>query len=142
MKTSARNQFTGKVSQIKQGAVNDEVELEVAGGHKIVATITRDSTATLGLAAGSTAFALVKASSIIVMTDDQGVRFSARNRLAGTVSRLLPGAVNTEVVIDLPGGGAVAAIITNESSVSLGLAVGMAATAMFKASSVILGAPA
>ncbi len=142
MKTSARNQFTGKVFHIKQGAVNDEVELEVGGGHKIVATITRDSTASLGLAVGGTAFALIKASSIIVMTDDQGVKFSARNRLAGTVSRLLPGAVNTEVVIDLSGGGSVAAIITNESSSNLALAVGTAATAMFKASSVILGAPA
>ena len=93
------------------------------------------------LEVGTQAFALVKASSVIVVTDAEGARFSARNRLTGSVSRLVPGAVNTEVVIDLPGGGAVAAIITNESSNALALSVGSAATAIFKASSVIVGAP-
>src|SRR6476619_3928266 len=33
MKTSARNQFLGKVTLVKTGSVNDEIELEVAGGH-------------------------------------------------------------------------------------------------------------
>jgi molybdate transport system regulatory protein len=85
---------------------------------------------------------LVKASSIIVVTDDDGARFSARNRLTGVVARVQPGAVNTEVVIDLPGGGSVAAIVTNESGNALGLVVGKAASAIFKASSVIVGIPA
>lgn len=142
MQTSARNQFVGKVSQIKTGVVNDEIELVVAGGQKIVATVTCDSTEQLGLVVGGEAFALVKASSIIIVTDQQGARFSARNHLHGTVSRLQTGAVNTEVVLDLPGGGAVAAIITNESSQALGLAVGVPASALFKATSVILGVAA
>lgn len=141
MKTSARNQFLGKVTSVREGAVNDEVELDVSGGNRIVATITRDSTASLGLKAGSEAFALVKASSIIILTDDSGARFSACNRLNGTVSRVQPGAVNTEVVIELAGGASVAAIITNESSNNLELAVGKPASALFKASSVIIGVP-
>ena len=142
MKTSARNQFIGKVVQLKLGAVNDEVTLEVAGGQIIVAIITHDSTLDMRLALGSEAFALIKASSIMLVTDDQDTKFSARNRLAGTVSRLQTGAVNTEVVTDLPGGGSVAAIITNDSCTALGLAEGVAASALFKASSVILGVPA
>lgn len=77
-----------------------------------------------------------------MVTDDHDAKFSARNRLAGTVSRLQPGAVNTEVVIELPGGGAVAAVVTNESSQALELAVGKPALAIFKASSVIVGVPA
>lgn len=142
MKTSARNHFVGKISAIKQGAVNDEIELEIAGGRKIAAVITRDSTENLGLTVGSEAFALIKASSIIVVTDENGARFSARNHLSGTVSRVQTGAVNSEVVIELAGGGTVAAIVTNESSSSLQLAVGSSAAAIFKASSVILGVPA
>jgi molybdate transport system regulatory protein len=141
MKTSARNQFFGTVSGIRPGAVNDEIELDIAGGHRIVAIVTHESTASLGLAPGAQAFALVKASSIILMTEGEGARFSARNQLAGTVSRLTPGAVNTEVVLDLTGGGSIAAIITNESARSLELAEGRTATAMFKASSVIVGVP-
>jgi molybdate transport system regulatory protein len=142
MKTSARNQFLGKVSQVKRGAVNDEVELEIAGGLKIVAVITHDSSEDLGLQPGAEAFALIKSSAIIVLVDSEGARFSARNRLAGTIARVVNGAVNTEVVLDLPGGGSVAAIITNDSCAALELAVGKPATAMFKASSVILGVPA
>lgn len=139
LKTSARNQFLGKVSQIKPGAINDEIELEIAGGQKIVAIITHESTLELGLQIGAEAYALIKASSIILMTDDSNAKFSARNRLTGTISRILPGAVNTEVVLEMTGGSTLAAIITNESSTNLALAVGGTATGMFKASSVILG---
>lgn len=142
LKTTARNQFLGRVSQLKTGAVNDEVELEIAGGQKLVAVVTRDSAESLGLAVGAEAFALIKASSIILVTEAGDVEFSARNQLAGTVTRVTTGAVNTEVVLELAGGGTVAAIITNESSSNLGLAEGVATTAIFKASSVILGVPA
>jgi len=142
LKTTARNQFLGRVTQLKTGAVNDEVELEIAGGQKLVAVVTRDSAESLGLAVGAEAFALIKASSIILVTEAGDVKFSARNQLAGTVTRVTTGAVNTEVVLELAGGGTVAAIITNESSSNLGLAEGVATTAIFKASSVILGVPA
>ncbi|MBS0468952.1 MAG: TOBE domain-containing protein [Proteobacteria bacterium] len=143
MKTSARNQFFGTVSRVTAGAVNDEIALEVPGmGTAIVAIVTHGSATDLGLVPGAEAFALVKASSVIVVTQEQGARFSARNRLQGTVSRVQKGAVNAEVVIGLPGGAAVAAIITNQSCDALGLAPGVAASALFKASSVIVGVPA
>jgi molybdate transport system regulatory protein len=142
MKTSARNQFSGTVKAVRSGAINDEIELDVAGGQTIVATVTRESRTELGLEVGAKAFALIKASSIILMTDAGDVRLSARNQLAGKVTRVVPGAVNTEVVLELAGGGMVAAIITNESAKSLGLATGSAATAIFKAGSVIVGVKA
>jgi molybdate transport system regulatory protein len=142
MKTSARNQFAGTVHAIRSGAVNDEIELAVIGGLRIVATVTRESRNELGLELGAKAFALVKASSIVLMTDPGGARLSARNQLAGTVSRVVPGAVNTEVVLQLPGGGSVAAVVTNDSAIALALAPGSAATAVFKASSVIIGVAA
>lgn len=143
MKTSARNHFAGQVTRVQRGSVNDEIEIEAAGGHKVVAVVTHESAEGMGLEVGTQAFALVKASSVVVVvTDAEGAKFSARNCLTGKVSRLVLGAVNTEVVIDLAGGGAVAAIITNESSKALALAEGVTATAIFKASSVIVGAPA
>jgi molybdate transport system regulatory protein len=142
MKTSARNQFPGTVSRITTGAVNDEIELTVAGGLKIIAIITHESTKSLGLQQGADAFALIKASSIILVADDEGVRFSTRNRLTGKVSKVVTGAVNSEVVIDLPSGGAIASIITNESATALGLKAGDVASALFKASNVIIAVPA
>jgi len=139
MKTSARNQLTGTVSGYKAGAVNDEIELTLAGGAKVVAVVTRDSTEQLGLRPGATAFALIKASSVMLATDLGDVRLSARNQLTGTITAVTPGAVNTEVVLDIGGGASVAAVVTQTSAQALGLKVGGSATALFKASSVILG---
>ncbi len=142
MKTSARNQFSGAVSKIVQGAINDEIELTVEGGHKIVAAVTHESARSLDLQVGAEAYALVKASSVLIVTDDAGVRFSARNRLRGTVAAVKPGAVNTEVVIELPEGGSVASMVTHHSAERLGLKIGTPASAIFKASSVIIAVPA
>jgi molybdate transport system regulatory protein len=142
MKTSARNHFAGTVTRVVNGAVNDEVEIAVRPGLHIVATVTHESAESLGLQVGAQAFALVKASSIVVVTEAEGAHFSARNRLDGTVSRIAAGAVNDEVVIDVADGVSIAAIITHASSEALGLAVGARATVIFKASSVIVGAPA
>ncbi len=141
MKTSARNQFAGTVSSIKRGAVNDEVTLDIVGGQHLVATITRDSTDSLGLQVGSDAFALVKASSVIVATEADGARISARNQLRGVITRLVAGAVNADASITLPGGGVLGATVSLEGSEALGLREGMEVTALFKASSVIVGVP-
>jgi molybdate transport system regulatory protein len=80
---------------------------------------------------------MVKASWVIVTTD-QSITTSARNRLCGVVSRCVSGAVNGEVVIDLPGGKSVAAIVTNESIRNLDLKQGVRACALIKASHIIL----
>lgn len=142
MLTSARNHFTGTVTAITPGAVNDEVVLKLSGGERITAVITHSSVENLGLKIGGEAVALVKASWVLVGVESAGrqqLKLSARNQLRGTVRRLTPGAVNTEVVIALKGGNSVAAIITNTSASELKLLEGAKATAIFKASSVILG---
>ena len=138
MKSSARNQFAGTVSAIIAGAVNDEVEIAVGSGQHIVATVTHGSTVRLGLAVGVDAFALVKASSIVVVADPGTALLSARNQLAGTVASVQPGAVNAEVEIDA-GGLRVVAIVTQASARAMALAPGVPAIAVFKASSVIVG---
>jgi molybdate transport system regulatory protein len=143
MKTSARNQWYGKVSAIQRGTVNDEVSLALPGGHSVVAVVTHESTETLGLAVGGEAVALVKASSVLLVADDgMAERLSTRNRLRGTVSAVQRGAVNAEVSLTLEGGAVVTAVVTNESVAELGIAEGQALVAAFKASSVILGVTA
>lgn len=141
--TSARNHFAGRIARITKGAVNDEVELMLSGGDRIVATITRESTHALGLRKGGEAVALIKASWIIVGVDDEDapLKLSARNCLRGVVSRITRGTVNSEVVMDLKGGASVVAIVTHGSAKSLKLVPGKPAMAIFKASSVILGVP-
>ena len=139
MQTSARNQFSGVVAQATAGAVNDEIIIAINGGQQIVATVTHDSAARLGLKTGGKVVALVKATSVIVMVDADATKVSARNFVQGKVTNLTKGAVNADVTITGDNGMAVAAIITNASVDRLGLAVGKPAAAMFKASSVIVG---
>jgi molybdopterin-binding protein len=69
MKLSARNLLKGKVVQIKAGAVNSEIVLELPGGAQIVSIITKESADNLGLAVGKTAYAVIKASSVMIAVD-------------------------------------------------------------------------
>ncbi len=139
VKTSARNQFFGKVSAIKLGPVNVEVELTLTGGDKIHSVITHDGLDNLRLKVGSDAWALIKASWIILALPSAANQLSARNQLLGKVTKIIPGNVNTEVVAQLAGGNSVCIVVTNESVTNLKLTEGAEICAVFKASSVILG---
>ncbi len=69
MKLSARNILKGKVKKITPGAVNSEVIIELPGGIEVVSIITKSSAESLGLAVGKEAYAVIKASSVMVATD-------------------------------------------------------------------------
>lgn len=140
MQTSARNHFSGYMTHIRRGLANDEVELTLAGGERLVTAIDGGRALAMRLEAGREAIAFVKASSVILTTENtSGFMLSARNLLAGAIRELHPGLVNTEVVIALKGEDTLVAIVTNESAKELGLTVGTAVNAIFKASDVILG---
>jgi len=70
MKLSARNMLKGKIIQIVKGAINSEVTLELPGGARIVSVITNTSVASLGLKKGKEAYAVIKASSVMIALDD------------------------------------------------------------------------
>lgn len=69
MKVSARNLLKGKVSKITMGAVNAEVEVELAGGQKVISIITIKSVKTLGLKEGKKVYAMIKASNVMIAVD-------------------------------------------------------------------------
>ena len=139
MKLSARNTLAGTVTKLTKGAVNAEVDLTLKGGEKVVAIITNSSVDALGLKEGKAAFAIIKASWVILGKDLHNGKLSTRNILCGTVAKVNKGAVNSEVEVKLGGGTVVTAVITNESAQSLGLKEGEHACAAVKASSVIIG---
>ena len=69
MKISARNVLQGKVKQIKTGVVNTEVIVKTDNGTEIVSVITKESAENLKLAKGKKVYAVIKASSVMIMTD-------------------------------------------------------------------------
>jgi molybdopterin-binding protein len=68
----------------------------------------------------------------------KAMKISARNVLKGTVKAITPGTVNTEVIIELPGGTQITSIITKKSAETLGLVVGKTAYAVIKSSEVLI----
>ena len=70
MKLSARNQFKGTVVGIQEGAVNGIVRIDIGGGNIRSATISMNAIQELGLAVGKPAYAVVKATSVMVGVDD------------------------------------------------------------------------
>jgi molybdate transport system regulatory protein len=137
MKSSARNQFAGSIVAMREGDIDFEVRLKLDECNELVAVITRESAHTLNLQLGMEVYALVKSSSVLLLTDPS-VKTTARNHLWGEVTRLHEGPVNAEVTLTLASGKTVCAVITHDSVEKLGLHVGCMACAVFKASAVIL----
>lgn len=69
MKLSARNVVKGKIKSLEVGAVNVEVSIEIAPGIEITSIVTKKSSERLGLAVGKEAYAVIKASNVMLGTD-------------------------------------------------------------------------
>ncbi|RWX45463.1 molybdate transport system regulatory protein [Candidatus Electrothrix marina] len=138
MKLSARNVWLGLVAEIEQGVVNSAVHIRLKGGDRITSVITDASVKRLRLVPGSEVMAVVKASNILLGLNIDPQTVSARNILSGTITDIIPGAVNDEVTAELPGGSTVTSIITSASVKRLDLSIGKPISAVIKASDVLL----
>ena len=70
MKISARNQFKGKIIDIEEGAVNGIVKIDIGGGNVVTSTISMNAIKELKLEVGKDAYAIIKATSVMVGIDD------------------------------------------------------------------------
>lgn len=138
MAISARNQLTGVVESVVVGSVNDEVILDLGNGESIAAIITKNSTKQLGLEKGKQAVAVIKAPWVVLVSDAQEYQFSARNQFSGKVESIEKGSVNSVVNLKTDAGTLLSAVVTNNSTAEMGLAVNSQVTAIIKASAVIL----
>jgi len=138
MRVSARNQLPGRVTGIHKGAVYSEVVLRLQGDDTITAMITNDSLGSLDLNIDTELYALFKAGSVILSTDD-GLKISAENRFRGIVKRISRGSVNAEVIIALKGGNTLCSTVTLAALDELQLSEKSEVFAFCKAGSIILG---
>ena len=140
MKTSSRNTFQGKITAIILGGLNDEVELTLASGEKIYGQLAHASAERLGLAVGGEAMALVKATEILLVSDNDDWDVCCRNQFTGKVVKLVRGFVNGEVVLQTPSGLELNATVSLEGINRLRVERGAAVTAVFKSSNVMIAA--
>jgi len=139
IKTSATNQLFGIITSIQTGAVNAEVSVELKGGEQIVASLAVTELKRLKLRIGNDVVLLINGPEIIIITDPGNSTLSARNSLRGTVIRVQYDGVDAEVVIQLPCGDSLVAMISQISALALGLIPGISASAIFKSNAVLLG---
>ncbi|WP_223923148.1 TOBE domain-containing protein [Geobacter sp. AOG2] len=139
LKVSARNTFIGTITALTKGAVNSEIRITLKGGISLTAVITNGAIDNLGLKPGVEAYAIIKASSVLIGTDVHDIKVSTHNVFCGTVTKVIDGPVSTEVAVEIGEGVIVTAVITHDSAEQLGLVVGGHACTLFEASSVIIG---
>ena len=70
MKISARNMLRGTIIDLRKDSVAAQVQVDIGGGHQVTSTITADSAERLGLAPGKTVSVVIKASDVMIATDD------------------------------------------------------------------------
>jgi len=141
LRTSARNQFIGRIVAVMARTVDAEVELAIQGDRRIVAGLTNESVEQLGLRPGRRVWALVKAVAVSVQREPgkatQGPAHT--NRLCGTAQRIVRGDGPVEVSVALGAGVTVRGVTATDELDALGISEGGPACAVFPASSVIVG---
>jgi len=139
LRTTARNQFVGTIEELV--GVKDDVDVEITvrvdADFALCAVVTSDVVERLGLHPGRPVAAVVPATAVHLSTGT-GLRVAARNRFRGRVLEVHSGPVNAEVTIELPSSRTLTASVTSAAVEELGLAPGVEAEAMFKASSLVL----
>ncbi|MDD5406558.1 MAG: TOBE domain-containing protein [Sulfurovaceae bacterium] len=136
MKTSARNQLKGTITEIKKGQINSEIVLSIADGVVIKAIVTNESVDEMGLAVGDTAYAIIKASFVMV-SKDKPTNISTRNIIGTKVIEVKNGIVNGELKMAM-GDQILTAVITEDAVEDLDFKVGDTVYALIKASFIIL----
>ena len=139
MRISAKNVFSGTVCEMTRDISVSQVVLQLKSGHQMTAVISTDSVDTLELEVGSPAYAVVKASSVMIANNHLSMKISAKNRIIGRITKITKSAVVGEVVLDIGAGETVTATITDSSVRNLELEEGNEVCAIIKSTSVIIG---
>lgn len=137
-KTSARNSFFGKIKTIRTGEIQTYVEVVSVSGNIINSIITSNSLKRIGLKCGMFTTAEVKAPWIHLCKNHSAPKCSAENMFQGTVSRIVNNRTTAEIVVLLPDGTELCAIITEKSRLHMDIQLKDTIWAFFDAFAVIL----
>jgi molybdate transport system regulatory protein len=139
--SSARNSFFGKITGLRTGDIQSEVEVTTISGYRVVSVVTNESIERLGLCAGNLVTAEVKAPWVVLQKGGgPEPKASARNRFLGRVVRINRGSITAEVILGLEDGTTLCSTVTSESLRELNIRIGDQAWAIFKSFSVVLHA--
>ncbi len=137
-KTSARNSFFGKVSEIRQGDIQSQVTLTTLGGDSISTVITNDSMDRLGIRPGSLLSAEIKAPWVVLQKNIKKPRCSADNILKGVITRINEGTINVEYAARIEDGTEMCSIVATQGAKNLDIQIGDPVWILFTCFAVVL----
>ena len=136
MKTSARNQLQGVITEIKKGQINSEVVMSIGGTSVLKSVITNESVDEMELSVGESIYAIIKAPFVMVAKDKPS-KISTRNIIETKVTEVKNGIVNSELKLSM-GDQILTAVITEDAVEDLDFKVGETVYALIKANFIIL----
>lgn len=139
VKTSTRNQLFGRVTAIDRAEEVAQTIVQLKGGEQVCAVLATATLAELTIDVGDDAVLMINSADILLATTADPQHLSVHNRLFGKVMRIRHDLVDSEVIVLLPSGEVVAAMVTQQSLHNLALAPGMPIGALFSAHAPILG---
>lgn len=131
-----RNQFKGKVCEIKKGAINGLVKVDVGNGIVFTSNTSIESIDALGLTVGKDCVVFIKAMEVILANEKLNI--GTRNQVEGTITEINKGSINALVKLKVNDNITISSNTSMESVDALGLQVGQKAVAVFKAMSVVV----
>jgi molybdate transport system regulatory protein len=137
-KTSARNTFFGKISGIRKGDIQSQVDLVTVGGDAVTTVITNNSLKRLGIKVGSLIAAEVKAPWVILQKGESKPSCTAENIFHGEVTGILRGKLTTEFTVRIHDGTELCSVVSEESRRKLGIREHDKVWALFNSFAVIL----
>ncbi len=137
MRSSARNQFVGSVTQLHDSAMGVTVSVRLDDAVEVLAIVTPASAENLELAIGREVHAFVKAPAVHITTNPTAPD-ATLNRLWGEITAIHAGPASSEVTLTLPGGRTLTAVVARDDAAHPGLAIGSPACGAFEANAVIL----
>jgi molybdate transport system regulatory protein len=138
MQTSAANQLLGTVISINTEGLNSEIVLQLQGGDHVAALITPTGLQRLGLKIGSRAYAVIGASSVMLMHANTKLLFSARNYFCGRLIDSEIGPIGAKLTLQLKSGNIFQAFVSKESVTELDLKRGEPVCCVFRAIDVLI----
>ena len=138
MQISARNQINGKVDKIIKGDVNANIVIIPKNGQELFANVSLSSLNTLDIKIGQDVIAIFKSSNVLISIDEN-IAISARNKIKGRISTISQNNTNSELIIDIGEGKNIASIITTGAVKKLSLEIGTKVYAFIKSNDVMVG---
>lgn len=137
MQISARNQLLGIIQKIEIEKVSATVYVKLKNDYVITSVITAGAVENLALKEEDEVIVIIKSNSVILSIDEK-INISARNKLNGVIEKIYLGEVNAEVIVNI-GGDLIACVITKNSVQELNIKIGDKGTIVVKSSDVMIG---